>query len=248
MIFPDVEAVIVAYSGGKDSLALLDICLRAGKRVEALFMHFLPGLDYTRHWIEFAERRFQIKVRSYQHWGLSYYLRRGVFRSEPDQTVPVVNILDLEAAVRQDTGLDWIGYGYKSIDSLQRRGMMNRWPGGINEKRHSFAPLKGWSNGDVMAYLSRRGLPSCSIDGKRVSGISLTPESLEYMRREWLADYRRILEVFPLAIAQADRAQGIREKRQRGITEKRNKTRAARRHQASAGADHPALADQPGAL
>jgi 3'-phosphoadenosine 5'-phosphosulfate sulfotransferase (PAPS reductase)/FAD synthetase len=232
---PDAPAVLVAYSGGKDSLALMDLCVRAGRRVEAFFMYFLPGLDYTRHWVEFAQRRWSVTVREYQHWGITYYLRRGVFRAAPDDDCPKLTILDIERAARQDSGIEWIGYGYKKIDSLQRRGFLTHdWPGGINEKRKCFAPLAEWNNTEVKAYLSRRGIPCPGIDGKRSTGISLTPECLEWLRDEWPDDYRRILKVFPYASGQADRAAEIRAERER--------------RKASARAARAALADQPGAV
>lgn len=172
-------------------------------------MYFLPGMDYTAYWCEFAERRWAVRVRQYQHWNTAYYLRRGVFREPLD--VASVSIGDIEYAVREDSGLDWIGYGYKKIDSLQRRGFLTKeWPRGLNAKRKAFTLIGGWNNTEVRAYLSRQRIPIPGIDGKRSTGISLTPECLEWLRDEWPDDYRRVLKVFPYAEAQADRAAAIR--------------------------------------
>ncbi len=105
-MLPSADSVLVAYSGGKDSLATLDICARNGKRIECFFMYFLPGMDYAEYWCRFAERRWGVRVRQYQHWGITYYLRRGVFRSAPDLSVPKLTILDIEAAAREDSGIE----------------------------------------------------------------------------------------------------------------------------------------------
>lgn len=207
---PDADSLLIAYSGGKDSLATLDICCRAGKCIEAFFMYFIPGMDYSDFWCRYAEQRWAIPVRRYQHWNTSYYLRHGLFR-EPVKA-PKVTILDIEAAVREDSGLEWIGYGYKSIDSLQRRGMMNKWVDGINPVRKIFTPIKTWNNTDVRSYLSRRRIDiPVQINAKRSSGMDLSPQCMEWMRREWPDDYRRVLKIFPHAEAQADRAAYIRE-------------------------------------
>lgn len=203
--FPEDDRVLVAYSGGKDSVATVDLCVRAGKSVEAFFMYFIPGLDYTEHWCAWAEKQWNIKVHRVQHWNTSYYLRRGVFMLADRMIVQKLTILDIESHVRQATGIEWIGYGYKSIDSLQRRGMMNKWDGGLDRKRKIFTPIKDWNDTDVKAYLSARHLPNGSLSGKRSTGIDLTAASLRYMRDNWPADYRRILSVFPLAAAQIDR-------------------------------------------
>lgn len=211
VILPPVDAVLIAYSGGKDSLALVDLCVRNGKRVECFFMHFLPDMDYSRYWIEYAIRRWGVTVRSYQHWNTTYFLRRGVFRTGPDTSIPKLTIGDIERTAREDSGIEWIGYGYKKIDSLQRRGFLTHdWPDGINPERKCFAPLAEWNNTEVKAYLSRRRIPIPGIDGKRSTGISLMPTCLAWLRDEWPDDYKRVLKVFPLAEAQADRSAQLR--------------------------------------
>lgn len=205
------DAVLLGYSGGKDSLALLDLCVRAGARVEAFFMYFLPGLDYTEYWCEFARNRWGVAVRQYQHWSTTYYLRRGVFRQAVD--VPSLSIQDIEFCARKDAGVEWIGYGYKKIDSLERRAFLGRdWPGGVNASAKKFTLLSEWNNTDVRSYLSRRRIPIPESDGRRSSGICLTPECLAWLRAEWPDDYRRILKTFPFAAAQADRADGIKQR------------------------------------
>lgn len=175
-------------------------------------MYFLPGMDYTEFWCRYAEKTFGITVHRIQHWNTSFYLRCGIFRSAPLE-VPALKIGDIEYSVRALSGIEWIAYGYKSIDSLQRRGRINKWPDGICAERKLCAPLKDWNNSAVQAYLSRNQIKiPASVDGRsRSSGIGLTPACLSWIREVWPEDYKRILEVFPLAEAQADRARWIEE-------------------------------------
>jgi len=225
---PDAP-LLVAYSGGKDSLATLDLCVRSGRQVEAFLMYFVPGMDYTQYWVDYAWKRWRVKVRLYQHFTISYFLRRGVFRSAPDPSFPSSKIEDVIAKAREDSGIEWVGFGYKLIDSLQRRGWWKRFAEtGCDESTHRFAPLLHWNNTEVKAYLSRRGIPCPGIDGKRSTGIALTPDCLEWLRDEWPEDYKRVLRIFPFAEAQADRAPGIREHKARERAERQASARAAR--------------------
>jgi 3'-phosphoadenosine 5'-phosphosulfate sulfotransferase (PAPS reductase)/FAD synthetase len=210
---PDADSYLIGYSGGKDSLAVLDLAVKSGRRTEAFFMYFLAGLDYTAYWTGLARRRWGVRVHEYLHWNTVEYLRAGLFRAAPVETRKVT-IKDIERRAREDSGIEWIGYGYKATDSLHRRGMLNRWPGGIapdGPRGRIFAPLKHWNDNDVKSYLAWQRIPLPATDGaKRNSGISLSPFALAWMRAAWPDDYRRILKVFPYAIAQADRAEEVR--------------------------------------
>ena len=211
--FPDgkSKAVLIGYSGGKDSLAVIDLAVHAGLEVTCFYMYFLPGMEISDKICSYAENRWGIRVLQYQHWNISYYLRRAVFRSTAIN-VPTLSITDIECAVRQDTGLDWVLYGFKSIDSLQRRGMMNRWKNNCDFKRCICAPIKDWNNTDVLAYLNRKRImtPVSSFE-RRSSGIGLTPLCMEWLRDKFPNDYNLVLKTFPHAIAQASRAQFIRQ-------------------------------------
>ena len=174
-------------------------------------MYFIPGLDYSRFWCEYAEDTFHIKVRQYQHWDTSNNLRNGDFRSPVD--VPAVTIKEIDALARREAGIEWVGYGIKSRDSLERRGILAEYVDGINYQQKRFAPVKDWSNKDVLAYLSRSGVSIPDVFG-RSFGIGLTPEPMLYLRENWPNDYERVLAVFPHACAQADRALGLRQQKE----------------------------------
>jgi len=60
--------VLVSYSGGKDSLIILDLAKRVGRRVEAFTMELVPGLAVVDRAIAWAETRYKLTIRRYPHW------------------------------------------------------------------------------------------------------------------------------------------------------------------------------------
>lgn len=204
--FPFADALIVAYSGGKDSLACMELVSRAGKRIEPYIMSFLPGLDYTAHWVDFAWKRWRVKVREYPHPGTIEYLRSGTMARQA-YDIPVLKHTDVEMVVRQETGLRWLVYGYKRSDSIERNAMMASWPNGVDHRRKIVAPIHRWTQRQVRAYLTVVGIPYEEPYEKRKSnGVGLAPDDMRWIKSDWPGDYRRILKVFPNAAAQIDRA------------------------------------------
>jgi 3'-phosphoadenosine 5'-phosphosulfate sulfotransferase (PAPS reductase)/FAD synthetase len=240
---PPADAYLVAYSGGKDSLAVLDILARAGKDVRCYFMYFVPGLDYTKFWCDFARKRWGVDVIECQHWSTSRYLRQGLFRARPLE-VPRLSIADVEAYARLQTKRWWIGYGYKKFDSLERRGMITGWYNDTghpwSEKRGIFAPVDHWNDGQVISYLQANDIPVPGLGMGKCSGVSTAPYSMEWLRTEWPDDYKRILKVFPYAAAQADKMNQIREWK-----EQRRQMRLAERRAAKLAAQQGETSNEP---
>lgn len=206
--YSDGMGYIIAWSAGKDSTALMEMAILASRDhrlVRPFIMTLLPGLDYYEFWKEYARRRWQVEVLEYQHWALSWYIRRGIFKLAADVTFPRVTLSDIEANVRADTGLRWIGYGYKSTDSLQRRGMMAQWHMGVSRDRYIFCPLKDWADRHVKAFLKYRKVTLPTDLQYRTSGIDLSPKCLHWLRQYWPRDYKKLIRNFPMATAQADR-------------------------------------------
>ena len=226
---PPANGYILSYSGGKDSLAVLDVTVQTGKPVVAFFMYYVPNMDFTRYWCDFARLRWGIKVLEYQHWGISHNLREGLFRARPMAGIPLLKVGDIERLARRDSGLWWIGYGYKKCDSLERRGMItgwyNKWGRPWDEKRGVYAPLDEWSDRQVKEYLTSRDIPVPGLSGAKSNGISLAPRELAWLRDEWPDDYKRVLKYFPYAVGQADRVPMLDEYKE----QKRAEMRAARK-------------------
>jgi len=197
------KSVIVALSGGKDSLACMDLCASTFERVEAFFMYLVPGLECAERPIKIVEKRYGIKVLRIPHWSLSHYLRYGLLRAPNYRAMlaPQITANDVETHVRSKLAADWIVYGHRMDESLQRRGMLHAIDGCWTKFRRIY-PLWDWKSRDVFAYLKARkiALPGLT-HGNLPSGFDLEPRSLLWMKQFAPDDYKRVLTAFPYAEA-----------------------------------------------
>jgi phosphoadenosine phosphosulfate reductase len=228
--FPATDRILVAYSGGKDSLVLSDLAVKRIENVGLFFMYFIAGLDYTEHWCSFAEKRWGVKIYRCLHWGTSYLLRDGVF-CNPYEAARL-SLRDIEASARHHFNWPhaWVASGIRLNDSLERRGMLNSWSAGyqlLTSRR--CAPIAEFTERDVYAYLQRAKLPIPDMGVMaRSHGIDLSPLSMHWMRQTWPDDYKRILKVFPHAAGQADRYDYFKEQRRRAKENRVPKVRVPR--------------------
>lgn len=205
------ERVLVALSGGKDSLVSLDLCVKefGAKNVVAWFMYFVPGLAIAEAPVRAAAARHGIELLTIPHWDLPRMFKFAVLRKHIRGTGDWrdVRLADVELLVRARTGIDWIVYGHRADESLERRGMIKACDG-CDEKRRRVYPLRWWKGADSYAYLRMNRIPVPStLGGFRNSGIDVSPECLHYLREHHPADYRKICNFFPFAEAALARAE-----------------------------------------
>lgn len=190
------RAVIVAFSGGKDSVVTLDLCCRYFERVYVFFMYQVPGLSFQDASIRWAEEKYGVKVICLPHFELADWFRLGVFRHE-DWQVPAVGIQDIYAYVRQVTGAHWIAAGERIADSIWRRAMLKH-SGHIDTQRGRFYPLMYFRKEDVLLYIKQHNLkvsPESRYLGH--SFRSLQGEDMWLLRRHYPTDFSKIERWFP---------------------------------------------------
>lgn len=190
------DEVIVSFSGGKDSVVVLDLCMRYFKRVHAFFMYQVPGLSFQEATLRWYEAHYGIQIHRLPHPELAEWLRLGLFRHE-DWSVPAISFNDLYHYARVTTGAHWIAAGERIADSIWRRAMMKR-SGSVDAKRGRFFPLMYWRKEDVQRYIAQRRLkvsPESRYLGH--SFRSLEPEEMFLTRLHYPADYRKIERWFP---------------------------------------------------
>lgn len=198
------DSVIVGFSGGKDSIVTLDLCMRYFDRVQPFFMYIVPGLEFQERTLQWYEDRYSTEIIRLPHFETSNFLRYGSFR-EPDMRVPIVSITDVYGYLRVRTGITWIAAGERIADSIIRRAMIKR-TGSIDQKRGRFYPIAYWNKREVMSYIKHHKL-KLPRDSKDLgfSFKSLDGRELAYIEQAYPKDYERILEVYPYAGAATER-------------------------------------------
>ena len=189
--------VLVGYSGGKDSAALLDLCCKHFDKVEVYFMYIVKGLQFQEATLKSVESKYGLTIRRVPHFMLSELLRYGTFRVEDFET-PIVSTLEVYDYLREQSGCHWIAGGERIADSIIRRAMIKR-SGSIDIKRGRFFPLAEWNKADVMAYIRQHGLHVGGESAKLgFSFRSLAGEDMAKIREAYPEDYERIRRWFPL--------------------------------------------------
>ena len=235
--------VLVAFSGGKDSLATLDICAKAFSRVDAFFMYVVKDLECEERLLAGASKYPNVKLHRIPHPELARLLRGGFlspYRGQSDG-IRDVRMRDSEAYIRSVTGSHWVAYGWRACESVHRR-MALKTLGDIDKRGGRFFPLSKWLAGDVIGYLRSNKIPIPPRFGKdgtytAPSGFSMTPHCLRWLKAEHPADFDKVCRVFPLADAMVRRIDFFPEldpdivlaKRQAEAKQRREVAKAARK-------------------
>ena len=197
--------VILFYSGGKDSIVLLDMLSFLFDEVICVFMYFIKDLEHQRVFIEYPEKKYpNARVIQLPHWMVSHYYRNNYYKFHRKKLVddtPLLYLGDIEKQARLRSGATWIINGAKMSDSLNRHLMLGTLLfNSINLKSKRAYPLALWKKKDVLAYIKNRNLIIPQNYGKgKSNGIDLTEDVLVWMRDNYPDDYKKVIHQFPFA-------------------------------------------------
>jgi 3'-phosphoadenosine 5'-phosphosulfate sulfotransferase (PAPS reductase)/FAD synthetase len=195
------DSVILFYSGGKDSIVLLDILTKHFKEVNLVFMYFVKDLEHIEKYITWAEKKYNVKVKKYPHWMLSQYFNDNYYRLHSTEKVANIKLIDIETKAKKDFGCEWIFNGMKKADGLNRRLMLKTWfMEAINLKSKRACPLTDWKKGDCVQYIKQFKLPMpIAYNKKNSSGADLNADFLLFCKEKYPKDYEKVLKQFPFA-------------------------------------------------
>lgn len=195
------DACMVSFSGGKDSLVVLDLALRVFPRVEAFFMYLVPGLECVERPAIEAAARFGVKLHMYPHW-IGFRLRKhGLYGWHDQEDLPDIKLRDIYTTVIEETGIPLIAVGAKRVDSLWRKRHLDStkgWTEVIN-------PIVAWSKHEVISHLVSRGITIPKGDSGDGSGADLSHPSVLWMYDHHPEDFKLLEETFPFVGAIVER-------------------------------------------
>lgn len=198
------DSVLVGFSGGKDSIVTLDLCMRYFKKVQPFFMYLVPDISFQNEMLEWYENRYQCEIIRIPHFETSNFLKYGSFR-DPDDQLHIVKTNDAYAYLRQETGIEWIAAGERVKDSIVRRGMI-KGTGSIDFKRKRLFHVAYWSKNEILKYIKAKRL-RIPRDSKVLgfSWHSLEGRELAPIREHFPDDFEKIKAFYPYAEAAVER-------------------------------------------
>ncbi len=190
--------ILVSFSGGKDSWAVLDLCRHYFKKVTGFFMYFIPGIEFIEKIMDEARNRYHVEILYYPHLLLFSAIKTGVYMPNyyKFDTLPNIKLMDLYAIARHDSGISLIATGIKKTDSLWRR--MDLKTTSYSDVLH---PILDWNKFDTLAYLKMRGIPIPSGPKGNAGGVDLSMPSLIWLHDTYPDDFKKLLGYFPYAEA-----------------------------------------------
>lgn len=201
LVRQETDAIGVAVSFGKDSLAVLDLCCRMFPRVEGYYLYRVSGLQCVAEWGDNVQRRCGVTVKMYPHFDLSRCYRNAVLQPHwagLNKTAQI-KLADIERRFRGEASVNWIAYGWRRNDSFSRALIMKKCAGYDAKSRRVF-PLRSWRRSEVYAYLEERGiaLPP-GLGRKEQGGLDFHAGALAWLRERYPDDYARWIEAFPFS-------------------------------------------------
>lgn len=230
-IADETDTILLSYSGGKESLACLDLCRPKFKNIICFHYYLVPDLELDKKMYRFAKARYGVEILSYPSPDLVELLGSGVFNVVPNkkaQSMKKIKVEDIYKRAVYDSkekfGLDvsWVCVGKRKADSLLRRLELRQYEleGIFRPKQGSlslpkFFPLTSFNKEQVISYLKVHNIPipSLTSDKTTSSGVSLKAEVLTILKEKYPSDYAKILEVFPQAAMQVFRAEQYKGKK-----------------------------------
>lgn len=193
----ETDAVLVAFSGGKESLCVLDMAVKVFARVLPLHLYFVPGLRCVEDTIDRARERYKLEVLYYPHPALVRALKDSdyCFSSWKNEDLTAVTFGTMYELPKAEAGIRHVLTGARRSDSRQRRILMDQ---GLFPGIH---PLADWSKHHVLAYLARNNIPRPPAPKGATTNIGLEPRDLLWMAECYPEDFRRFGQWFPFAEA-----------------------------------------------
>lgn len=200
--------LLLAFSGGKDSLATWLFLRASGFQVTPYYMYLVPGLRSDREMMDHYQQSMGEQILTVPHPVL-YYTNLCEHVYQPPQNVAKIRSLglhpmtigDYPAIIARYRGLVhyYNAMGFRAADSLYRRGFIS-FAGALSDGpgRHYY-PIWDWSMDQTLDYIAALGVKLWKIYRRvRRNILSLEYRDLVVNYTDYPDDIERIKTFFPL--------------------------------------------------
>lgn len=185
------EPVLVLFSGGKDSIVVLDLIMKyfPKESIQVLHYYFVPGLSIKERVLIWYELKYKIKI-----------------HREPDSKTIALQSgkksykqADQEAVIRKKYNIKYLIQGIRKQDSMARRGMLANLPYGIDERNGKIYPIAEWTTRQVLAYIkfNKLMLPVEYSMGVKRDFYIPDAAGMVMLKNNFPDDYKKVISVFP---------------------------------------------------
>lgn len=186
--------VILFFSGGKDAIASLSVLYDVGVKVKPVFMYLAPDLRINETVLKWYEKKFSLQIDRIPHFDLESWADFFAGRTRPHKDT--LKIGKVANAMRVKHKLDWVAYGMRAGESLQRRGMIKNKE--VNQATKNCFPIAHWNTDNVLAYIKHKRLflPKQYDYGLRdICGFG--PEQVQYLLLNYPDDWQKLINYMP---------------------------------------------------
>ncbi len=198
------------FSTGKDSIVSLDLSIRSGLKVIPVFLYFVKDLSFKNNIIKFYEKKYKIKI--HQHPRLEDLSRQFAAGAYRDKKLKIRKIKqhEVDEWLRNKYNTQWVVYGYKKADSLQRRGILNQncMIDGIDIRNRKIYPLANAKEKEVFKYCKIHKLPlpvEYQYNFRDINNFK--GEALLWLYNNYPNDYQKVKKQYPFIEAALIQAQ-----------------------------------------
>ncbi len=164
-------------------------------------MYMVKGLEHEQIYMQLAKNRYpNIDFIQTPHYARYSYLKEGLYGCKANPKIAKYNLSKITEQIRDFTKIEWVVYGFKQSDGMNRRLMLRTYENEIlNEKSKKIYPLSKWKNKNVIKYIEDRRLIKPIKYGKGQSQGSAIQDLdfLLYCRENYPKDLAKIIKEFP---------------------------------------------------
>ena len=193
------DRVLLFYSAGKDSIALLDMLSKEFSEVVCVFMYFVKDLEHINRFIDYSKKLYpNATFVQIPHWNLTKIHKYGLY-CQP-RNVRQLKFGDVINVMKLKTGIEYAFIGEKKADNMTRNIKLRQYELEAIAPTKNVYPLSLWKDKDVLDYIKRNKLPKpIQYGNKRSNGVNFDVDVYVYLRKYYPDDLRKILNAYPLS-------------------------------------------------